>query len=208
MSRAKATCLCCRTVLPPERVRAQLAAQRGGADAVFDEQSNRTGGARMTAVVTLKPGRVGRHYRLPTDSDYAAVRLAQARVEKIFDEWEGDGRRGLCPVPDEPLPLIGTLGFRVQRYGMLQWGDLFTARQKIALMGIGAVDIRSVEQPSAVLSGIWSEQAKRFQLKPFTLGESHGKECSHVWETSTTHPMGLGGSRPNIRCIRELRCSP
>ena len=38
VSRARATCLCCRTVLPPERVRAQLAAQRGGADTVFDDQ--------------------------------------------------------------------------------------------------------------------------------------------------------------------------
>ncbi len=35
VSRAKATCLCCGAVLPPERVRAQLAAQRGGADVVF-----------------------------------------------------------------------------------------------------------------------------------------------------------------------------
>src|SRR5439155_22083977 len=35
--------------------------------------------------------------------------------------------------PDEPLPPQGTLGFRVQLYGMLQWGDLFTARQKVAL---------------------------------------------------------------------------
>jgi adenine-specific DNA methylase len=34
--RARATCLCCGTVLPPERVRAQLAVQRGGADVVFD----------------------------------------------------------------------------------------------------------------------------------------------------------------------------
>ena len=36
-------------------------------------------------------------------------------------------------MPDEPLPPVGTLGFRVQRYGILQWGDLFTARQKAAL---------------------------------------------------------------------------
>ena len=134
VTRARATCLCCRTVLPPERVRTQLAAQRGGADTVFDDQGNRTGGARMTAVVTLKPGQQGRHYRLPTDADYAAVRFAQERVENILDKWVGEGRQGLCPVPDEPLPPIGTLGFRVQRYGMLQWGDLFTARQKAALV--------------------------------------------------------------------------
>ena len=134
VSRARATCLGCRTVLPPERVRAQLAAQRGGADTVFDDDGNRTGGAVMTAVVTLKEGQQGRYYRLPTDSDYAAVRLAQEKVEDILDEWEGEGRQGICPVPDEPLPPIGTLGFRVQRYGMLQWGDLFTARQKSSLV--------------------------------------------------------------------------
>ena len=44
VTRARATCLGCGTALPPERVRAQLAAQRGGGDAVFDEQGNRAGG--------------------------------------------------------------------------------------------------------------------------------------------------------------------
>ena len=42
----------------------------------------------MTAVVTLKPGERGRHYRLPTDADYAAVYRAQERVTGILDEWE------------------------------------------------------------------------------------------------------------------------
>ena len=37
VSRAKATCICCGTVMPPERVRAQRAAQRGGADLIFNE---------------------------------------------------------------------------------------------------------------------------------------------------------------------------
>ncbi len=134
VSRARATCPACRTVLPPERVRAQLAVQRGGADVVFDAHGRRTGGARMLAVVTLKRGEQGRHYRLPTERDYEAVRGAQARLAAILAEWERGGRQGLCPVPDEPLPPVGTLGFRVQRYGMLQWGDLFTARQKVALV--------------------------------------------------------------------------
>ena len=132
VTRARATCPCCEAVLPPERVRAQLSRQRGGADAVFDDTGQRVGGARLTAVVTLKPGQTGRRYRLPTDADYAAVCRAQERLAGILDEWERGGRRGLCPVPDEPLPPIGTLGFRVQRYGMLRWGDLFTARQKIS----------------------------------------------------------------------------
>ena len=103
---------------------------------VFDDAGRRVGGARLTAVVTLRPGETGRHYRLATDADYAAVRAAQARLAGILDEWERGGKQGLCPVPDEPLPPIGTLGFRVQRYGMLRWGDLFTARQKVALVAL------------------------------------------------------------------------
>ena len=135
VARAKATCICCRSVLPPERVRAQLAAQRGGADVIFDDHGHRTGGASLLAVVTLRQGEKGRHYRLPVERDYEAARKGQKRLVAILAEWERGGRQGPCPVPDEPLPPIGTLGFRVQRYGMAKWGDLFTARQKASVFG-------------------------------------------------------------------------
>jgi adenine-specific DNA methylase len=98
---------------------------------VFDRKGNRVGGARLLAVVTLKFGEQGRQYRLPTDRDYAAVWKAQKVLTKVATVNKPDV---LSPVPDEPLPPVGTLGFRVQRYGMLQWGDLFTARQKLALV--------------------------------------------------------------------------
>ena len=130
VSRAKATCVCCNTVLAPERVRTQLAAQRGGADVVFDAKGKRTGGATLLSVVTLREEQSGRDYRLPTDADYKAVWKAQQRLKEVAATKRADG---LSAIPDEPLPPIGTLGFRVQRYGMMQWGDLFTARQKIAL---------------------------------------------------------------------------
>ncbi len=94
VTRAKATCLCCSAVLPPERVRAQLAAERGGADVIFDEHGNRAGGALMTAVVTLQPDETGRNFRLPMDADYAAVRKAQARVKGILGQWEDSGKTG------------------------------------------------------------------------------------------------------------------
>jgi adenine-specific DNA methylase len=133
VTRAKATCVCCGVVLPPERVRAQLIAQSGGADVVFDRNGLRTGGARILAVVTLRPGDPGRHYRLPTQRDYAAVHTAQTRIAKVIDEWERAGKQGLSPVPNELLPLMsGT--FNVPLYGINRWGDLFSARQKLALV--------------------------------------------------------------------------
>ena len=85
---------------PPERVRAQLAAQRGGADVVFDAKGRRTGGARMLAVVTLRPGEPGRHYRLPTERDYEAVRKAQRAAR-------GDPRRVGARREAGPLPGAG-----------------------------------------------------------------------------------------------------
>ncbi len=149
VARARATCVCCGAVTPPERVRAQLAAQRGGADVVFDDEGRRSGGARMTAVVILRPDEPGRHYRLPTEADYAAVRRAQERIDCMLDGWKRGRKQEPYPVPDEPLPPIGTLGFRVQRYGMLQWGDLFTARQKAALTTVATIASTLGQSPAA-----------------------------------------------------------
>lgn len=135
VTRAKASCLCCHAVLPPERVRAQLAEQRGGADAVFDARANRTARARMLAVVTLQPGAQGRNYRLPTERDYRAVWDAQKRLKTILDEWEKSGRKKLCPVPNEPLPWRhGHRSIQSPRvYGMRNWSDYYTARQNVSL---------------------------------------------------------------------------
>ena len=197
VARAKATCVCCGVVLPPDRVRAQLAAQKGGADAVFDEHGNRTGGARMTSVVTLRPGEQGRHYRLSTDSDYAAVRQAQQRVAEIMDEWERGGRQGLCPVPDEPLPPIGTLGFRVQRYGMLQWGDLFTARQKAAftIVSKAIAGVRTTGPVKEILAMICTKLSDRCNS---LVNWSLAVECPNQLFKGNAIPMGWDYGESNL----------
>jgi adenine-specific DNA methylase len=146
VTRAKATCVACGAVLPPERVRPQLAAQRGGADVVFDAKGRRTGGARMLAVVTLKPGEQGRHYRLPTERDYESVGKSQLRIAEILSEWERGGKQGLSPVPDETISLNEIRRISVPIYGMTSWGDLFPARQKLALATLARV---ARERPGA-----------------------------------------------------------
>ena len=126
---ANVICPCCDAVLSGAkknpRVPFQLSAQQGGADVVFNRDGNRVSGARLLAVVTLKQGGRGRDYRLPTEADYEAIRRAQRRVASIIEAWNGLREKEGCPIPDEPLPPVGTLGFRVQRYGMRRWGDLF-----------------------------------------------------------------------------------
>ncbi|MEJ5238642.1 MAG: DUF1156 domain-containing protein, partial [Limisphaera sp.] len=189
VTRARGTCLCCGTVLPPDRVRAQLAAQRGGADVVFDEQGRRIGGARLLAVVTLKPGEQGRHYRLSTARDYQAVFRAQERLRQILEEWECSGRPGLCPVPDEPLPPTGTLGFRVQRYGMLQWGDLFTARQKVALVTLVRL-VRAHHKATESVENSALTEVVRTAMAIATSKQSERLSSLVSWISSTQAPRG------------------
>jgi putative DNA methylase len=133
VTRGNATCPCCNGVLPVARVRAQLAAERGGADVNFDSKGQRVGGARLLAVVTLDENKSGRQYRLGAERDYDAVRKAMRALEMVATTKMPNG---LSAIPDEPLPPQGTLGFRVQLYGMLQWGDVFTARQGLLLFAL------------------------------------------------------------------------
>lgn len=120
--RGSPTCPCCSYTTPVASVRTQLKARKGGAN-----------DARLFAVVTTRPSEQGRFYRLSTDADLQAASAASDELQKRSSSW----REALSLVPDEPLPPQGTLGFRVQLYGMLQWGDLFTPRQLLSLTTLG-----------------------------------------------------------------------
>lgn len=199
VNRARATCMCCRSVLAPERVRTQLAEQRGGGDVVFDSDGKRSGGARMTAVVTLRPGERGRHYRLPTEADYAAVWKAQEHVARLLADWDrGDGL-GPSPIPEEATPAGGGTGagraFSVQRYGMLEWGDLFTARQKAALVELAQLTASSeAHQQALVLALSRVANAASSLARWHTSRENHEGVYSRqalpiVWDYSENNPF-------------------
>jgi putative DNA methylase len=117
VKRFSATCPVCGYTTPYARVREQIRARRGG-----------TRDARMIAVITLRQDG-SRGFRLATEQDVAIARKAAEELARREREHQGP----LPLVPDEPLPPEGSLGFRVNLWGMETWGDLFTPRQALAL---------------------------------------------------------------------------
>jgi putative DNA methylase len=119
--RGSASCPVCRYTTPVISVRRQLNKRRGG-----------TVDARLFCVVTTKPGEQGRSYRLATERDVGPIRLVAEKLEILKHNYTGP----FSLTPNEALPPQGTLGFRVQLYGMQRWEELFTPRQVLALVTI------------------------------------------------------------------------
>lgn len=126
---ARATCVACNGVVAADRVRAQLVEQRGGTNVALGEKGERIGGAQLVAIVAVRRDQAGRIYRVASAEDYKAV----ARASELLDATLHKDSEGLASIPNEPLPPVGTLGFRVQRYGMTTWADLFSTRQLVSL---------------------------------------------------------------------------
>jgi putative DNA methylase len=109
---------------------------------VIDDQTTRRlfqegkAGQRMVAVVLHHPQQRGKRYRLATERDMEAYRAAERELLRVCarlrEEW------GMEPVPDEPTPLGKGPGaeraFSIHKYGLTRWGDLFNARQQLALV--------------------------------------------------------------------------
>lgn len=119
VARAKASCLSCNMVLSPERVRAQLTAQRGGADVIFDDNGNRIGGARLQILLFLRVYTFPRLSRVRRASFF--FRAAALSLERI--EPKRDARLALVMVSPQfedayyQLPSSGCFpGFRGNRH--------------------------------------------------------------------------------------------
>jgi putative DNA methylase len=199
VTRAKATCLCCNMVLSPERVRAQLAEQRGGADVIFKAKGKRqkakveierVGGARLLAVVTLRSGERGRHYRLPTERDYQAIWNVQKRLKEILDEWERGGRKGLCPVPDEHVDEWHHDVNRLPMYGMGTWGKIHTTRQKVLLLTIREA---------------WAGRLDKNEILALVTNKLADKSTSFCrWKTSAEYMAGNTFSRQALGLVWDF----
>ncbi|MDD2297935.1 MAG: hypothetical protein PHX79_09000, partial [Sphaerochaetaceae bacterium] len=140
VARAKATCLCCGSVLPPDRVRSQLAKQNGGADVIFNDKGERSGGARLLAVITCKENSIGKNYRISHHKDYDVLIKAQDSIMAIYNQWNDSGKGDVCPIPFEATPKGGGSGagraFSIHSYGILRYKNLFSNRQLLSLLTV------------------------------------------------------------------------
>jgi|HubBroStandDraft_6_1064221.scaffolds.fasta_scaffold00172_9 putative DNA methylase len=112
-----ATCPVCGFTTPVESVRVQLTARRGGAS-----------DARLTAVVTNRPGQVGQFFRTPTARDQAIAEAAKVELERRRKAHND----GVGLIPNEPINHLRGF-FNVVLYGITEWGDLFSPRQALTL---------------------------------------------------------------------------
>jgi hypothetical protein len=102
---------------------------------------------------------------------------------------------------DEPTPIGGGSGagraFSVQKYGMLQWADLFTARQKVALMELAQAATQETETRSLAavnLSHITERNNSLCRWYPDaymeTVGTVYGRQAlPMVWDFAEAVPL-------------------
>ncbi len=118
IDKANVTCLSCRSRFDANTTRK-----------LFQEKKN---SERLIAIVFQNINSSGKKYRISQFDDKALfenlLKYFKIRKDEITDQINIDS------IPDEPLPEKGTLGFRVQNYNILTWGDLFNTRQKLSLI--------------------------------------------------------------------------
>lgn len=162
-----ATCPICGFTTPVASVRQQLSMRSGG-----------TSDALLTCVVSSTPEE-RRRYRIATSKDVMDVMHASERLRALEETATGN----ISVIPNEPLPPQGTLGFRVQLYGMKRWGDLFTRRQLLSISTL----VRLVREVTEIM-----------------LREEHEPAFAYA----VTECLALGIDRVADRCSSLCRYDP
>jgi putative DNA methylase len=147
-------------------------------------------GQRMVAVVLTHPQRRGKHYRVAIEADAAICHQAEAALQEKR-EWLTLAW-GMNPVPDEPIAknrpspnARGTSG--ITRYELNTWGDLFSARQQLALITF-AEKVRRVhtQMVSEGADPIFATAVVTYlaltldRLQIMTLGSRHGYQAANL----------------------------
>ena len=118
VDRGKATCLVCGYRMDGNIIKS-----------LFLQEKNTEA---MNIVVVKSKSRSGKVYKIAAKNNLDAFKRASDQLKKKQRMFEK--KYGVDPIPEEALPPAGTLGFRVQRYGMRTWGELFNNRQKLVML--------------------------------------------------------------------------
>lgn len=136
--RGGATCPICGYTTSGENVRKQFIPRQGGAN-----------DAQLVAVALVGDEQQGRVFRLANQNDLERCHAAALMMGRVKSEHVGSPSL----IPDELLPYLRSI-FNIQLLGVNHWGDLFNARQLLALTTfvkyIRAVpdQINKTEEPS------------------------------------------------------------
>ena len=90
---------------------------------------------RLLVVVLSQMKGKKKIYRLATPSDLATFQKAEAALALKRQQLQDADPWGIDPVPGEPMPDGDSFTYNC---GMTTWGDLFSARQKLALITFAA----------------------------------------------------------------------
>ncbi len=115
VSRANVTCPACGSIIPAKQVRQTFLEKKAT--------------PMLVAVVEKESETRKKTYRIATEDDEKRYQMIEEMLQQKLESFQQT--HGFYPLPREKLPPKDTLGFRVQRYGMLEWQDLFNARQKL-----------------------------------------------------------------------------
>jgi putative DNA methylase len=174
-------------------------------------------GQRMVAVVLYHPQQAGKRYRLATERDMEAYRAAEQELWRVCarlrEEW------GMEPVPDEPLPTGGRGQYdtcRLPLYGMTHWGDLFNARQQLALVTFADLVRRAhaemlaqgadpeFAKAVATYLALVSGQRPHILQHSGTLGKHFRGNQAALLASGSTDALGLRRSKPFQWLHRKL----
>jgi putative DNA methylase len=182
-------------------------------DSVVRQLKMKAGGASepmLIAVVHKTRSGPGKIYRKPNLSEIRATKTARLLANKM---GEMDSPTGLKMCPTGELPPQGSLGFRVQRYGMTRWCDIYTPRQlcfyyslinKVSkiedklVRRILAINVAKCTDRNSTLSG-WMPKQGKFR-DAFSMSN-----VKMTWDFAIVNLFNTSGGPNWIQRLRSIR---
>jgi putative DNA methylase len=123
------------------------------ADADYVKEQGMAGrlGHQLMSAACSRAGDRGKLY-LAADQEVAAC-PTQSEIDRRLQEFIASA--GISR-PQEPMPKQGTLGFRVQPYGVLNWSSLFSPRQLLCLLAF----TKAIRGSEPLLDSVYSHERK------------------------------------------------